>query len=72
MTRGIIDEDVNVLLEGLFSYQTLYSSAVRRQDIPTANEHILKVSAYADALAAKGLDGRKALEQLLTNPSTYG
>lgn len=71
MTRQISRMSIRELLERVYKYQELYQAAVRQEDVPTANRHILRVSESVDALAALIPEGREALESLLTHPDAY-
>ncbi|WP_011580268.1 MULTISPECIES: hypothetical protein [Chelativorans] len=71
MTRQNFSISVSDLLERFHKHQELYRLAVRRQDVPTANRHILKASEYLNALAALNPAGRETIETLLTHPDAY-
>lgn len=63
MIRKTSDLPVDVLREHFLKYQERQQMAIRAENIPAANRHLLKVMHYADALTETSR-GKDVLEEL--------
>ena len=69
MTRQTSDQ-VDELIEKFLRHENLRMEAIRQQNVPKANRHLVKYSATGEALRSTA-EGRAALEALLDDPELH-
>lgn len=66
MSLATSDLPVDTLFDRFLKYQERQQIAIRADEIPTANRHVMKVTQYADALAATP-QGKDRLESAVNS-----